>query len=214
MATDRTLTVDDTFEIWLNKLNGFQTDTQTASTDLNKKIDDVNTNLSKEIDDNKAEFDTYRIEIAKTDFILLNTPTSLSVTFKGGKVRNGSTVTEIPQTTLVLPSNSNVVVGIEQPRDGSPKLVYYTLATAPTNLFIPTYTFVTGASIISSSKDLRTGYAFSSGTTNSTEGILQFDRQIAFNVTIPTSKNGLSVAPVVNSGITVTVEGDAQWVIL
>lgn len=205
---DRKITLEDTFENWLLKINGFQDD---SVANLNQEVTDLQTQIT----DNKALYDAYVIEQQKTPFVyLMNESSGLNLRLKGGKVRNGSSVTTITDTTLTLPANSNLVVGLYQARDASPILTFYTLDQTPVNLFIPLYTITTNATGIATYNDLRTGYAFSSGNSSSTEAILQFDKHITYDITIPSDKNALSVGPIVDEGVTIIVSDDSEWVIV
>lgn len=205
---DRKITLEDTFENWLEKINAFQDD---SAANLDQEV----TELQTQITDNKALYDAYVIEQQKTPFVfLMNESSALNLRLKGGKVRNGSSVTVIPDTTLTLPANSNLVVGLYQARDAAPTLAFYTLDQTPVNLFIPLYAITTNATGIATYNDLRTGYAFSSGNSSSTEAVLQFDKHITYSLTIPSDKNALSIGPIVDEGVTVTVAEDAEWVIL
>jgi hypothetical protein len=90
----------------------------------------------------------------------------------------------------------------------------YQDGSVPGSFIIPLFKVVTDVTSITSIEDLRT-WADLSGSANDTDsGILTFSQLIEFDKNIPTGKNALSVNPMVDTGVTVTVNPDSTWVIL
>lgn len=139
--------------------------------------------------------------------------------FGAGQIRNGSVVEDLTSTTLTLAPSSNIVVGVykAQNEDGItlPSVIAaFVLGSVPEDFFVPIYAFTTSASAITAVKDMRTPFSYGTGGAETKGGIMFFDQHITKNVTIPTLKNGLSVAPTVDEGVTVTVSDGSEWAIV
>lgn len=181
--------LNDSFEAWMTKYNNF---VQRTGTEINFRLDSVPT----------------------TGFI---------VKFLAGQIRNGSKVEDIPTTILNLSASSSIVVGVYKeidPINGveSPSIIKaYTLGTEPEGFFVPIYAFTTNATKITVVKDLRTPFSYGNGgggSSGTDDAIMMFNQHISKDTTIPTLKNALSISPVINDGITVTVSDGSDWVIL
>jgi len=184
----------DTFSDWKNKLNGLINSHNTDSATLNE--------LKESGDDGQAF--TYNKK----------TSSGLVINVNGGRVRSGSVVETIADKAITLPANSVRVLAIYKIDGVAPSLVLYAQDALPEKYIIPVGIFTTNASAVTAYSDLRTRYSTASGTTSASSGVLQFDKLIDLNLTVPPEKNALSVSPTVAEGITVTVSEGSTWVVL
>lgn len=184
--SNQSWTLEDSFETWMDKYNQF---VEITGTEINFRY---------------LESQTVG-RIAK---------------FGAGQIRNGSQVEDIAGVTITLPASSSVVVGVykAQNEDGTtlPSVVVaYVLGSVPSDFFVPIYAFTTNATTITAVKDMRTPFSYGTGSGSDTKGgIMFFDQHITKNVTIPTLKNGLSIGPTVDEGVTVTVSDGSEWAII
>lgn len=185
--SNQTWTLQDSFETWMDKYNQF---VEKTGTEIN--------------------------------FRYLETQTvGRVVKFGPGQIRNGSSVEDMIGATLTLPASSSVVVGVYKARndDGSTSpsvIAAYALGSVPENLFVPIYAFTTNATAVTAVKDMRTPFSYGTGAGSGSENgaVVLFDQHVTKNITIPTLKNGLSVAPIVDEGFTVTVSDGSEWAIV
>lgn len=184
----------DTFSDWKDKLNDLINSHNTDSETLNDL---------KSLGDEGQAF-TYNKK----------TSSGLVVNVNGGRVRSGSVVETIADTPITLPANSVRVLAIYKVDGVAPSLVLYAQGNIPDKYIIPIGIFTTNASSVTAYSDLRTRYSTASGTTSASSGVLQFDKLIDLNMTIPPEKNALSVSPTVSDGVTVTVSEGSTWVVL
>lgn len=181
------LVFTDTFSQWRDKIN-----------DL---VDIVNTQ-GGQID-----------ELESTPFGIVSA-TGLTISLLGGRVRDGSDIETLPNQDLVmLPNETNIVVIYKKTNEPA-ALQVYAIADLPTEFVIPVQAIVTGASSVTSVSDLRTAFNTASGSAGSAAGILQFDKLIENDVVIPANRNGLSIDPTVDLGVTVEVTPGSVWVVL
>lgn len=138
----------------------------------------------------------------------------LSLAVNGGNVRNGSTVEFLADTTVTLPASSTRVLVIYKIAGEAPSLQLWATNAVPDKNIIPIGIFTTNTTAITAYTDLRTQFSMSSGSASAAGSILQFDSLIDVNITIPSTKNALSVNPTVANGITVTVSNGSTWVVL
>ena len=176
--------LEDTFEHWLDKYNAFL---DIAGNEINFRYLDTET-------------------------------VGLVVKFGAGQIRNGSVVEDVAETTLTFPANSSIVAGVyKEPDDiiDIPSIItFYVLGEVPVDFFVPLFAFVTGPTGITTTKDLRTPFSYGTGGSSSDVSVMFFDQHITHDVTIPTLKNGLSVNPTVDEGVTVTVSDGSDWVVV
>lgn len=142
------------------------------------------------------------------------TSAGLVINVNGGRVRSGSVVETIADTAITLPANSVRVLAIYKVDNAAPSLVLYAQNALPDKYIIPVGIFTTDATKLTAYSDLRTRYTTASGTTSAASGVLQFDKLIDLNMTIPADKNALSISPTVAEGVTVTVSEGSIWVVL
>lgn len=197
MAEELKWSLQDTFNNWLIKYN----QSQDYLDELNANIEDLGFEFRE------AEF-TY----------VPATGDSLSVTIRSGRVRYSSEVQTVPDTTLTLLANKNYVVGLLRV-EGMSSIQAFEVTATPDEMFLPLYRFVTNASTIQSSFDLRTRFAYDVGTSGGDEeenngGVLQIDRFITKDIAVKVNKNAMSISPVVTEGVTVTVGEGSVWVVL
>lgn len=138
----------------------------------------------------------------------------LNVTIVGGRVRDGSEITEIPTTVLtILPNKTNVIV-INKVKAVPGTIGFYDIALLPAKGVIPLGYLVTNGTTVTSYVDLRTPYNTGAGGTGSTGGMVMIDANIVESVSIAVGQNAISVDPIVAPGVEVTVEEGSIWVIL
>lgn len=185
------LVFQDTFSDWKDKLNV-----------LINSHNDNQQNLDDSGDDGRA--------------FAYNKKTSsgLVVNINGGRVRSGSNVETIADTAITLPANSVRVLSIYKVDGVAPSLVLHAQNALPEKYIIPVGIFTTNASSVTAYSDLRTRFTTASGTSSAASGVLQFDKLIDLNLTIPPEKNALSISPTVSDGVTVTVSEGSTWVVL
>ncbi|MNN49390.1 hypothetical protein D3C81_1639120 [compost metagenome] len=136
------------------------------------------------------------------------------VSIYGGNVRNGSTVEFVLNATLTIPANSTRILAITKVGDAPASLQLYATNAVPEKNVIPVAIFTTNATSLTAYTDLRTQFIMASGTASSANAVLQFDKIIDLNVTIPVNKHALSIDPTINDGVTVTVSDGSVWVVL
>lgn len=190
------LDLQDTFSQWREKINDI--------------VSEVNTNSST-LSDIVAELES------PTPFGVSGV-SGLTVSMVGGRVRDGSVIETIAdQNVTLLPSVTNVVA-IYKKSGETAELRVYEISALPSSYVIPVYAFTTDGTDVLTASDLRTqfntGAGGSGGTAGAAGSILQFDKIIDTNVTIPADKNGLSIDPTISPGVTVTVEPGSVWVVL
>lgn len=184
--SNQSWTLQDSFETWMDKYNQF---VELTGTEINFRY----------------------LELLTVGRV---------VKFGPGQIRNGSSVEDMPGVSLTLSPSSNIVVGVykAQNEDGTtlPSVIMsYSLGSVPEDYFVPIYAFTTNETNITAVKDMRTPFSYGTGNGSDTKGgIMFFDQHITKNVTIPTLKNGLSVAPIVDEGATVTVSDGSEWAIV
>jgi hypothetical protein len=188
------LVFSDTFADWKTKINALVQD-HIAST---------------------QEFDDYVANLAITGPFTYNraTTSGLSISIYGGTVRNGSVVEFLTDSIVIMPANSTRVLAIYKVDNFAPSLQLYATNAVPEKNVLPIAIFTTDSTQLTNYTDLRTQFSMSSGSAGSASSVLQFDKNIDLDVTIPATKNGLSIDPVVSPGITVTVSPGAVWVVL
>jgi hypothetical protein len=184
--SNQSWTLEDSFETWMNKYNQF---IELTGTEINFRY----------------------LELLTVGRV---------VKFGAGQIRNGSQVEDISGVTLTLTPSSNTVVGVYKAKneDGTtmPSVIAaYILGSVPNDFFVPIYAFTTNATKVLTVKDMRTPFSYGTGGGGGTDGpIMLFDQHITKNLTIPTLKNGLSVGPIVDEGVTVTVSDGSEWAIV
>lgn len=188
------LKLADTFNIWLDKINTL-----------------IEGHLSS-----VENFDNFVDKLGVVGSFTFDpvASTGLTLVVNGGSVRNGSLVETIAATTFTLPASSTRVLAIYKIDGGAPSLRLYAQADLPEKEIIPVGIFTTNATQVVIYTDLRTEFSMSSGGAASASSVLQFDKVIDRSLSIPAAKNGLSISPTVPTGITVTVEQGATWVVL
>ena len=185
--TATTLELKDTFNEWRTKINAMVNTINDSET----KIDDIK---------NKSQFNLAGFS-------------NLTVNMLGGRLRDGSMIEVIQPTSLaVFPQSLNIVCIYKKPNVPA-SLVVYKIADVPQQYIIPLFAVWANAAI-TTVDDLRTEYNTASGSSASATSVLFFDKFVEENITIPAGRNGLSVDPVVNQGITVTVAQGSTWVIV
>lgn len=142
------------------------------------------------------------------------TSTGLNVVIFGGRVRNGSIVETMVDTVVALPPNTTRVLAIYKIDDVAPVLRLYVPTELPERNVIPIAIFTTNGLTFTAYTDLRTEFVMASGSAASASSILKFDKNVDINTTVQSTKNALSIDPIVNDGITVTIEDGAVWVVL
>lgn len=141
-----------------------------------------------------------------------NTYPALDFTVKSGKFRDGSNVVLLNQITLTMPISTDSTVAIFT-RVGEEEIIRYDTSALPDKHVIPLYRVITDGTDITNVTDLRT-WADVSGNASDANAILTFDKIVDRDITIPSTKNAISVDPVIGSGVTVTVDSSSTWVIL
>jgi len=182
------LELKDTFGEWRVKIN----DLFTIINDASNQIDDLT---------------------SRTPFSIVS-HAGLSVSILGGRVRDGSDIETLLDSSIsLLASKTNIVAIYKIPRVPA-ELRVYDIALLPNEYVIPLYSVATSATVVTSVVDLRTSYNTASGSAGSASSILQFDKAIGADVLIPANRNGLSVGPEVNTGVVVEVSSGSTWVVL
>jgi hypothetical protein len=138
----------------------------------------------------------------------------LTVSVLSGNVRSGSVVEVLPDSTFLLPASTISVLcvykGISQPAD----FRLYTAGQLPEYDVIPLWEFITSDNSVVEYTDLRTAFVMS-GSGTQQRGILFMDKTIDQDYTVDANKNALSVGPItVLEGVTVTVDGSSEWVVV
>ncbi|MDX1532727.1 MAG: hypothetical protein R3230_00815 [Nitrosopumilaceae archaeon] len=142
----------------------------------------------------------------------IDNTSGLNFGVKEGKLRLGSTVVTIVASVVAIPASDVSIVAVYTDPSINEIRVYDELAV-PTSGVIPLFKVTTDGSSITDVEDLRT-WVDLSGTASESEGILTFNQDILFDKEIPDGKNALSIDPVIDSGVTVTVANGSTWVIL
>lgn len=139
----------------------------------------------------------------------------LNVTIVGGRVRDGSEITNIPDTNLtLLPNKTNVIV-INKVKAVPGTIGFYDIALLPAKSVIPVGYLVTNGTTVVSYEDLRTPYNTGAGGAGSSSGgMVMIDANIVESISIAVGQNAISVDPIVALGVEVTVEEGSIWVIL
>lgn len=182
------LELKDTFGEWRVKIN----DLVTIINDSSNQIDNLT---------------------ARTPFSIVS-HAGLSVSILGGRVRDGSDIETLLDSSIsLLASKTNIVAIYKRPRVPA-ELRVYDIALLPKEYVIPLYSVATSATVVTAVVDLRTSYNTASGSAGSASSILQFDKAIEADVLIPANRNGLSVGPEVNTGVVVEVSSGSTWVVL
>lgn len=175
----------DTFHIWMQKIN--------------EMID---------------EFNVLTIDSTSNGFTYdITASAGLNVKISKGRIRSGSNTFEIAASVVNLPPASDVILCATKPEGQPAAFAVYTTATLPTEHVIPLWTFTTNNVSVTSYNDVRTPYAEGSGD-DSMGPIIFFEKHITANKTVKATQNALSVDPIVDAGVTVTVEPGATWVVL
>lgn len=182
------LSFSDTFAEWKDKINALIVDHNT--------VNDIARGVSGPFTYNRA------------------TSSGRVVAIYGGNVRNGSVVETIANASLTIPANSTRILAIYKVGDTAPTLQLYATDAVPEKNVIPVGIFTTNTNSLTAYTDLRTEFIMASGLATSANAVLQFDKNIEINTVIPVNKNALSIDPVVNDGITVTVSDGSVWVVL
>lgn len=185
------LTVADTFSEWMDKLND---------------LIDSHNNDSQVIEQQLPNILAFSYDKFHSS--------GLVVRINGGKVRSGSLVETITDTSILLPANSVRVLAIYKVQGVAPSLASYAQGSVPDRYIIPIGIVTTNGSVITAYTDLRTQFTTSAGDVSASSGILQFDKLIDVNVVIPSNKNALSISPTVSEGVTVEVTDSSTWVVL
>jgi len=174
----RKLILDDTFNVWRQKINELIEGNIVGSFDYDEE--------------NSSNF---------------------SFVVNEGKLRLGSQVVTISGTTATLqPSQTNIIALYTDPQVNEIRV--YEESAVPASYVIPLFKVVTDATTVVSIEDLRTWVDLSGSANDADSGILTFSQNISFDRNIPTGKNAVSVDPVIDSGVTVTVADGSTWVIL
>jgi hypothetical protein len=142
----------------------------------------------------------------------IDATTGLTFGLKEGKLRLGSQVVTVANDTITIPASDVSIVVLYTDPSVNEIRVYDEAAVPPSNV-IPLFKVTTDATDITEIEDLRT-WVDLSGQASESDGILTFNKSIEFDKTIPSDKNALSIDPIIESGVTVTVEEGATWVIL
>lgn len=177
----------DTFQIWMQKLNAL--------------IDDFNVLT---IDSSASNGFTYDAASSA----------GLNVKIAKGRIRSGSETFEIAAQTVNLPPASDVIVCATKPVGLPATLAVYTTTTLPTEHVIPLWTFTTNNVSVTAFNDVRTPYGESGASNDEVGPIIYFEKHITSNRTVKSIQNALSIDPIVDAGVTVTVELGATWVVL
>lgn len=188
------LVFSDTFAEWKTKINA----------------------LVQDHNETAQYLDDYVANLAVTGPFTYNrtATTGLNIAIYGGNVRNGSVVEFLNDTTVAMPPNVTRVLAIYKVDNFAPVLQLYATNAVPEKNVLPIAIFTTNSTVLTAYTDLRTQFAMSSGSAGSASSVLQFDKNIELDVTIPATKNGLSIDPAVMPGVTVTVSPGATWVVL
>lgn len=138
----------------------------------------------------------------------------LNVLIIGGKVRDGSEVSDVANTNLVLLPNKTNVIVINKTPTLPGTIGFFDIALLPNKGVIPIGYLVTNGTTVTSYTDLRTPFNTGAGGGGAGGGIMLLDANIIENFTVPTGQNAISVDPIISSGVTVTVEPGSKWVIV
>jgi len=191
------LNKNDTFKDWQRKINLMVDSVEQAGLDVDQIREDVQDFVSK----GAFAYDSGR-------------SAGLNAFIIGGSIRDGSQVEKIADASVTLTASSTNVACIFK-RTGSPAyLTVYTLNNLPNEFVIPVAKFVCDASSVTAYEDLRTQFNTASGSAGSASGVLQFDKLIERDVSIPATRNALSIGPEVADGVTVVVGESSTWVVL
>ena len=182
------LAFSDTFSEWKDKINVLIADHNTLS-DIGRDI--------------VGPFTYNRI-----------TSTGRVVAIYGGNVRNGSVIETIADKSFTIPANSTRILAIYKPNETPAVLQMFATDALPEKNTIPIAIFTTNATDLTAYTDLRTQFILASSLASAANAVLQFDKIIDQNLTIPSAKNAMSIDPVINDGITVTVSDTSVWVVL
>lgn len=136
----------------------------------------------------------------------------LNVHFDSGQVRNNSKVETVESRSITLPANTISVVAIVL-LDEEFEFGVFDLDSLPYRGIIPLWLFETGPGTLIGEMDLRTQFIYTSPV-GDVGPIMTFDQLISSDTVIPGDRNALSVSPVVEDGVTVTVEPGAIWVVV
>lgn len=188
------LVFSDTFADWKTKINALVVDHNETAQNL----------------------DDYIAALAITGPFTYNRAdtSGLNISVYGGNVRNGSVVEFLPNTTVTMPPSSTRVLVIYKIDNFAPVLQLHATNAVPEKNVLPIAIFTTNATQLTAYTDLRTQFSMSSGSAGSASSVLQFDKIIDVDVSVPATKNALSIDPTVNPGVTVTIEAGAVWVVL
>lgn len=138
----------------------------------------------------------------------------LSLVVKSGTFTDGSRIQTLPQTTLVLPVSSSLLIAVVTV-ETNPRFEVYIQGdiSIPSANIIPVALVTTNATEITVVNDVRTWASVSGGGTSS-EGVLLFNATIVRDQIIPVGKNALSVEPTIAEGVTVTVSEGSVWTVV
>lgn len=132
-----------------------------------------------------------------------------------GKVRDGSLVETLSTTIVPLNPTDIQVVVIYKKTGFAPEFQVFSEVDLPDRFVIPIALFQTNATDIVAYTDLRTQFIASAGSGGgASNGMIIMDRTIESDVTISAAQGAISVSPIVNPGVTVTVEPGGEWVVL
>lgn len=138
--------------------------------------------------------------------------TNLNFGVGSGKLRLGSQVVNVSNATVSIPvSQTSIVALYTDPTVNEIRV--YEESQVPKQYIIPLFRVISEVTEIISIEDLRT-WVDLSGSANDTDGILTFSQNISFDRLVPEGKNALSIDPVVEDGVTVTVSPNSTWVVL
>jgi hypothetical protein len=141
--------------------------------------------------------------------------TGLNAAFTSGKVRDGSLVETVPEQTVTLAPSQVQIVAVFKQTGSAPTLEVYPSGSLPEKYVIPLAVFETDATSIIGVNDLRTMFIASAGSGDgASNGMLIMDKLISSSVTIATGRGAVSIDPIVDDGVTVTVADGATWVVL
>lgn len=139
--------------------------------------------------------------------------TNLNFIVKEGKLRLGSQVVNITESVAQLqPTQTNIVVLYTDPNINEVRV--YTEGAVPPSYVIPLFRVVTDVNTVTNIEDLRTWVDLSGSANDADSGILTFNQNISFDREIPAGRNAVSVDPIVEDGVTVTVTDGSTWVVL
>lgn len=182
----------DTFSEWRDKINSLVTE-------FNQNI----------IDQSEVGYFGYDEEFTS----------GLSIKIKGGKVRDGSVVEDVPEAVFSLDASETSIVAIYKEKNEIPELQVYTAALLPEENMIPVAMFITDGTSVLAYEDLRTMFNTGAGGAGGAagyvdKGMLMFNALIEEDVEVPTGQHALSVSPIVDVDVTVTVSDGSEWVVL